>query len=118
MSVNNTEKNRTMTVEEILQDPSLTDLHDFVRKVESTPASQLIPKKHEMTLMSVTTMETRKLFVANANLPIKTVIATILKPLTDDIPAPLMLKLTKKIIDVWTKLSAISHQDNQFAIAV
>ena len=53
------EANRTMTVEEILQDPSLAYMHDFVRKVENMPASQLIPRKHEKALTSVTTMETR-----------------------------------------------------------
>jgi hypothetical protein len=104
------EANRTMTVEEILQDSSLAYMHDFVRKVENMPASQLIPRKHEKALTSVTTMETRTLFLKNPNLPIKKVITTIFEDLTDDIPPPLMLKLTKKIIDTWAKLSLAKNE--------
>lgn len=107
---------RTMTVEEILQDTSLAYMHAFVRKVESTPASQLFPKKHELALSDIVGMETRTLFIENANMPIRKVITTIFEDLTDDIPPPLMLKLTKKIIATWIKLST-AQKENSTAIA-
>jgi hypothetical protein len=110
------EENRTMTVDEILQDSSLAYMHEFVRKVQNIPASQLIPRKHEKVLTSVTEIETRTLFLKNPNLPIKKVITTIFEDLTDDIPPSLMLKLTKKIIDTWAKLS-VAQKENTSAFA-
>lgn len=112
-----TEKYKTMTVEEILEDTSLSGFHDFVRKVENTPASQLMPKKHERALTSISEMETRTLFKTHPNMPIKKVIITIFEPLTDDIPAPLMLKLTKRIINIWSELSEKAQQNRPATLA-
>ena len=111
----NLENNRTMTVEEILNDTSLSYMHAIVGKVQSTPASQLFPKKHELALMDIVLMDTNDLFEKNPNFPLKKVLTTILDTLTDDIPAPLMLKLTKKIIEKWTKL--LSKANSSSAIA-
>lgn len=115
--MNDTVKNRTMTVEEILEDTSLSGFHAFVRKVENTPASQLMPKKHAMALTSISEMETRKLFMTDPNMPIKKVLTTIFDWLTDDIPAPLMLKLTERIIEVWSELSEKEQQDKPATLA-
>jgi hypothetical protein len=45
-------------------------------------------------------------------------LTTIFEPLTDDIPAPLMLKLTQNIIEDWTALSQKIRQDKTASIAV
>ena len=81
------------------------------------PASQLIPKKHAMVLTSHSATETRKLYLEHPDMPIKKVLMTILEDLTDDIPPPLMLKLTKNIIDTWTKMAAATQQESATAIA-
>ena len=109
--MNNTEKSRTMTAEEILNDPSLAQAHAFIRKVENgVPASQLVPKKHALALISHSATQTKTLYAQHPNMPIKKVLTTIFERLTDDIPPALMLKLTKNIINLWTKLDADVQQ--------
>jgi hypothetical protein len=115
--MNNTGKSRTMSYDEILADPSLAHMHEMVRYVHNTPASQLFPKKHEMGLKYVAQKNTRKLYSENPDMPIKKVLMTVFEQLTDDIPAPLMLKLTQTIIDMWEKLSLPVQQDMAVAIA-
>ena len=114
----NMEKSKSMTYEEALQDPSIAEFHDFIRYVQKTPFSKMFPKKHQMSLLSIVGMDTRKLFIENPNLQIKTVVTTILQPLTEDIPAPLVLKLTKKIIQKWESLSATLPQNNEVLTSV
>lgn len=111
-------KSRTMSYEEILQDSSLAHMHEMVRYVHNKPLSQLMPKKHESSLTSWIEIKTVKLYTENPNMPIKKVITTIFEPLTDDIPAPLMLKLTQHIIDLWAKLFVTNQQDNRVAISI
>ena len=109
----NDEENKSMTYEEALQDPSLAQFHDVIRYVHKTPFSQMFPKKHELTLLGLAESKTIKLFKENPNMPIKTVLTTVFEPLTEDIPAPLVLKLTKKIIQKWESLSATLPQNNE-----
>ena len=104
-------KIETMSKEEILADSSLTQLHAFVQNIDM-PASQRIPKKHAMALTSHTAVETTKLFHKHPDMPIKIVLITIFKPLTNDIPPPLMLKLTQNIIAVWTKLASQAQEES------
>lgn len=111
------EDNKSMTIEDLLQDPSFAHVHDALRYVMNTPASQLIPKKHELVLTDLVEQEIKELYNQTPNLPIKKVLSTIFEALTDDIPAPLMLKLTKKIINKWHKLSTALPQVNQTAVA-
>jgi hypothetical protein len=102
---------KTMTEEEILNDSSLSYLHGVVQYVQKNPFSKMFPKKHELSITHVVYMNTKELFIQNPNLPIKKVITTVFEPLTDDIPAPLMLKLTKKIIAQWEKLSKEKNEN-------
>ena len=111
--MNNNEKNKSMTYEGALQDPSIAEFHDLIRYVHKTPFSKMFPKKHELTLTYLVESKTRKLFIENPNMPIKTVLTTVFEPLTEDIPAPLVLKLTKKIIQKWESLSATLPQNNE-----
>jgi hypothetical protein len=115
--MNDTGKSRTMSYEEILADPSLVDIHEMVRYVHNKPASQVFPRKHEAALTSIVKINTRKLYIEKPHMSIKKVIITIFEPLTDDIPAPLMLKLTQTIIDMWAKISLPVQQDKAVAIA-
>jgi hypothetical protein len=110
------ENKKSKTFVEALEDPTLTHLHDAIRSIQNKPFSQLFPKKHEITLTHVVEHNTLKLFDVNPNLPIKMVIATIFAPLTEDIPAPLMLKLTKKIIEKWESLSVSSLTETGTAL--
>lgn len=105
-----------LTYEEMLQDASLSEIHSFIRKAQTLPPSQLIPQKHNRVLTSITAYKTRSLFFSNPSMPIKKVITTIFEDLTDDIPAPLMLKLTKKIIAQWELLSAESQKTGGVAV--
>lgn len=111
-------QNKNLTLEEVLQDPSFAYAHDLIRYVQNTPASQMFPKKHEMGLTYVVESKTRKLFNENPNMPIKTVITTVFEPLTDDIPAPLALKLTQKIIEKWESLSVSLRENNEIMAVV
>jgi hypothetical protein len=112
-----TAKKKSMTYEEALKDSSLTEYHEAIRAISNKPFSQLFPKKHELSLIDVVGMNTIVLFKKSPYLPIKLVITTIFEPLTNDIPAPLMLKLTEKIIEQWESLSATAAQETQIAIA-
>ena len=111
-------ENKDLTYEEALNDPSLAHIHDLIRYVQKTPFSQMFPKKHELTLIGLAESKTRKLFIENPNMPLKTVLTTVFEPLTDDIPAPLVLKLTKKIIQKWESLSATLPQNNEVLTSV
>lgn len=113
----NKEKKQSISVEEALNDPSLAEYHEAIRATHNKPFSQLFPKKHEMSLSSHIRMKTKALYEKSPNMPIKLVITTIFEPLTNDIPAPLMLKLTEKIIEQWESLSATAAQENTIAIA-
>ena len=114
----NIKESRSMTFEEALQDPSLAPIHEHIRYLQNTPFSKIFPKKHELTLTYLVESKARRLYTENPNMPIKKVITTIFEPLTDDIPAPLMLKLTQNIIDLWAKLFVTNQQDNRVAISV
>lgn len=113
----NIEKKKYRTAEEVLNDPSLAEYHEAIRATRNKPFSQMFPKKHEMSLTSLVKQKAVLLFKTNPNLPIKVVVLTIFEPLTNDIPAPLMLKLTEKIIEQWESLSAAAAQENPIAIA-
>ena len=117
MNVTENKNKSEMTMEEMLADSSLADFHAFLRRVQTTPFSQLMPRKHAVSLYSLVTMNTKELYFSNPNMPIKKVITTTFEDLTDDIPAPLMLKLTKKIIQKWAELSIIVPQENPTAVA-
>ena len=110
------ENKKSKTFEEALEDPTLAHFHEAIRFIQNKPFSQLFPKKHEITLTHVVEHNVGKLFDDNPNMPIKMVIATVFAPITDDIPAPLMLKLTKKIIEKWESLSIGSLQEKGTAL--
>jgi hypothetical protein len=112
----NNEKKKSKTFVEALEDPTLAHFHEAIKSIQNKPFSQLFPKKHEITLTHVVEHNVGKLFDENPHMPIKMVVATVFAPLTDDIPATLMLKLTKIIIEKWESLSLNSLQEKRTAL--
>jgi hypothetical protein len=94
------------------------EVKESIRRAKNKPLSQLMPRKHELVITDLVKSKIVKLHKENPDMPIKKVITTIFEPLTDDIPAPLMLKLTQKIIEDWTALSQKIRQDKTASIAV
>ena len=113
----NKEENIVPTIEEALQDQAHARFHEALRYVQNKPFSQLFPKKHELSLIDLVKVKVKLLHEINPKMPIKKVITTVFESLTDDISAPLMLKLTKIIIDKWGKLSVSLHQERLIAVA-
>ena len=111
----NIEENKVPTIEEALNDPAHARFHEVLRHVQNKPLSELMPKKHELVLTDLVEVKTKKLYHETPNLPMKKVVTTIFESLTDDIPAPLMLKLTQKIIDVWGNCSLTNQKEKAVA---
>jgi hypothetical protein len=107
----NLEKNKE-SWKEALENPSFSKYHEAIRYVQNTPFSLMFPKKHEATLMDVSVQKTMMIYKENPSTPLKKVVNTIFESLTDDIPAPLILKITKKIIAKWTALSKEAQKEN------
>jgi hypothetical protein len=111
----NKEENKVPTIEEALKDPAHARFHEVLRYVQNKPSSVLMPKKHELILTDLVAIKAIKLYHETPNLPLKKVITTVFDALTDDIPAPLMLKLTKKIIDVWENCALTIQKEKAVA---
>jgi hypothetical protein len=111
----NIEVNKVPTIEEALKDPAHARFHEALRYVQNKPLSKLMPKKHELILTDSVEMKAKKLYTETPDLPMKKVITTIFESLTDDIPAPLVLKLTEKIIEVWENCSLTIQKENAVA---
>jgi hypothetical protein len=111
----NIEENKVPTIEEALKDSTHARFHEVLRFVQNKPSSELMPKKHELILTDLVEMKAQKLHTETPNLPMKKVITTIFESLTDDIPTPLVLKLTQKIIDVWENCSLTIQNDEAVA---
>lgn len=102
----NIKENRTMTIEEMLEDPSFSHAHEGLRYLQRTDPKDFFPKKYEKSMIGLALEDAVKLFQKNPNMPLKKVIATIIDSFDDDLRADLILKMTKQIIEKWEKLSA------------
>lgn len=113
----NSKKNRTMTFEEALQDPSLVHIHDGLRFLQKTDSKDIFPKKYEKSMIGLAVTDAVNLFKKNPNMPLKKVISTIIASFDDDLTADLILKMTKQIIEKWGKLSsALPTQTESLAV--
>lgn len=108
-------ENKQQTIQEALQDPSLAHLHEAFRYALNTSFKDAFPKKYELSLIDKALDKTVKLFIENPCTPIKTVLATILDNLPDDIESPLLLKITRKTIEKWENLLASAQQKTQLS---
>ena len=107
----NTEENKSMTMEEVLQDPSQAHLHAAIRYTLNTPFNVLFPKKHELTMVDLAKERTIELFEENPNMPLNVVLTDVWKQLPNDLSPSLILKVTKKTIEKWESLIVSAHKN-------
>lgn len=108
------QEEKQLTMEDVLEIPEMSDLHQAIRYVQNTPFSKLFPNKYRVTLEYSAKRKVRKLFQKNPTLPLKKVVTKVLNNLyDDDISAELILKMTQLIIQEWTHLSTTTHTEKR-----
>ena len=113
----NSKDNKTMTIEEMLSDPSYAHIHEGLRYLQKTNPKDIFPKKYEKSMIGLALTDAVNLFKKNPNMPLKKVISTIIASFDDDLTADLILKMTKQIIEKWGKLSStLSTQTESLAV--
>ncbi len=100
------EKEKQLTMEDILEIPEMSDWHADIRYIQTTPFSKLFPTKYRMMIEDSIKRQTFNAFKINAATPLKDVVSTVLSSLKDDISPELIVKMTQLIVDKWTQLSA------------
>jgi hypothetical protein len=113
----NTEKNKSMTFEEALQDASLAHIHASIRFLQKTPSKDIFPQKYAASMVDLAVEEAIELFETHPSMPLKTVISTVIASFPNDLSADLILKMTENIIEEWHIQSASLQKENQTAIA-
>jgi hypothetical protein len=113
----NIDKNKSMTFEEALNDSSLAHVHEAIRFLEKTPNKDVFPKKYELSMIDLAIENAIELLMKKPDMPLKTLISTIISSFDDDLSADLILKMTKNIIKEWQKLSPSFLQEKPNAIA-
>jgi hypothetical protein len=108
MKMENVKGSRTMTFEEMLADPEFAQAHEGLRYLQRTPPNELFPEKYEKSMIGLALTDTNDLFQENPDMPLKTVVSTVIASFDDDLSADLILKMTPEIIDKWHTLSATS----------
>ncbi len=96
---------KSLTYEEVLENPELSQFHDVVRFLQKRGNCPLFPEKHEKSMKNLAFDRTYTLFKENPQLPLNKVIATIMDKLPDDVPPPLLLKMTQVAIEKWENLT-------------
>ncbi len=100
-------KNGRIELSEAMKDPETAKfIDDFKRYAEKTPFSKMFPKKYELSLEQMVYDDTHELFEKQPDLPLKSVVTTVLNNLTeDDLSPELLLKMTQLIIQEWQAVS-------------
>ena len=111
------QEHKSKTFDTVLQNPEMVHFHESIRFVQSTPFDELFPKKYEMAKTSFARRKTISLFNENPTLPLKIVLTTVLENMSNELPAPLILKITQNIIEKWESLLANHQQDNPLVAA-
>jgi hypothetical protein len=96
---------KSLTHEEILANPELSQFHDVVRFLQKRGNRPLFPKKYEKSMENLAFDKAYVLFKENPQLPLNKVIAAIMDKLPNDVPPPLLLKMTQIAIERWDDLS-------------
>ena len=97
--------NKSLTYEEILENPELSQFHDVVRFLQKKGDQKIFPKKYEKSMENLAFDRTYTLFKENPRLPLNKVIVCIMDKLPDDVPPPLLLKMTQIAIEKWESLT-------------
>jgi hypothetical protein len=87
----------------------LQNIHDYLQR---TPFSKAFPNKYKAIKEYEASEKTVELFDENPNMPLKTVITTVLNYLEGDLSDTLVLDLTREIIKEWKGLTA-NYADKQ-----
>jgi hypothetical protein len=94
------------------KDPELAQQLIAVRDyLEKTPFSKAFPNKYKALTKDKATLKTHHLFEENPNMPLKTVVATVLNSLDDDLSAELVLDMTRAIVEKWARMSTSVYTD-------
>jgi hypothetical protein len=80
----------------------LEDIHNYIKK---TPFSKAFPNKYKAITKTEVKVKTRELFLINPNMPLKSVVSTVLNGLDDDLPSKLVIEMTRVIIEKWEGLT-------------
>jgi hypothetical protein len=107
-----TEKYEPMTFDEALLLPEYAHCQELIHYLENTPNKDILPRKYEMSIEGIASRKLSVLFNENPTKTLKSVIATVVEALPNDLPPKLLLKMTKFIIIEWGKLSSKSLQKN------
>lgn len=101
-----TEKYEPMTFDEALQLPEYAHCHELIHYLENTPNKDIFPRKYEMSIEGIASRKLSILFNENPTMNLKSVIATVVEALPNDLSPKLLLKITKFTIIEWGKLSS------------
>ena len=96
---------KSLTYQEILDNPELSQFHDVVRFLQKRGNKKLFPEKFEMSMKRLVVRTADTLFDETPTLPLNKVIATIMDKLPDDVPPPLLLKMAQVAIEKWESLT-------------
>ena len=114
---NKNKGSRTMTAEEILNDPSLAHFHEAVRFMQRTPSKDIFPKKYEEGVIDVALETVFELFEENSKVSLKKVLRLVIKHLPKDITPLLMSKVIQKAIEEWTDLVEEAQKESPMLVA-
>ena len=107
-----TEKYEPMTFEEALQTPELGHCHDLIHYLQNTDNKDIFPRKYEMSIEGIASRMLSVLFKESPSMPLKSVIATVIEALPNDLSPKLLLKMAKFTIEQWGKISDKNHKEN------
>ena len=85
------------------------DVYDYLQR---TPFSKAFPNNYKAIKEYEASEKTVELFDENPNMPLKTVVTTVLNSLEDDLSDTLVLDITREIIKEWKGLTA-TYADKQ-----
>lgn len=110
-------EHKTVTFDEALKDPSLAHFHEAIQFVKDKSGQELFPKKYELGVMDSALETVVELFEKRPNMPLKSVLTSVFQDLPDDLSATFILKITNKVIQQWSKLTATSLKTNEVVAA-
>jgi hypothetical protein len=84
------------------------DVYDYLKR---TPFSKAFPNKYKAITKGEALEKTFELFEENPNMPLKSVVTTVLNGLDDDISAEMVVEMTRIIIKEWKELTTLAYAD-------
>lgn len=104
---------KSLTHEEILANPELSQFHDVVRFLQKRGNRPLFPEKFEMSMKRLVSRTIDMLFDETPTMPLTKVVAAVMNKLPDNVPPPLLLKMTQIAIEKWDSLSHDSVMEQE-----